>query len=231
MAPLRAWRRRSWAGSDNLSGFGRKWRWLRREACLVLSLRLKDSLSYRTEMMRKSRKESTAKLNQNGLTKQHLRFRVNGEVKEVATETNKTLLEVLREDLGLTGTKHGCELGECGTCTVLVDGSPVLSCLALPVELEDRRITKVEGMADGGRLHPLQQAFAELGAAQCGYCTPGILLTAQALLAERPTPLRQEIKEALAGNLCRCTGYTKILDAVELAAVRMTGGSRVGDRR
>jgi aerobic-type carbon monoxide dehydrogenase small subunit (CoxS/CutS family) len=146
---------------------------------------------------------------------------VNGESREALVPTHKTLLEVLREDLGLTGTKHGCELGECGTCTVLVDGEPVLSCLALPVETEGRRITTVEGMAEGGRLHPLQQAFAELGAAQCGYCTPGILLTATALLAEWPSPTRQEVKEALAGNLCRCTGYTKILDAVELAALRM----------
>ena len=136
---------------------------------------------------------------------------------------HKTLLEVLREDLGLTGTKHGCELGECGTCTVLVDGVPVLSCLALPVECQGRAIKTVEGMADGGRLHPLQQAFAELGAAQCGYCTPGILLTAEALLGDNPTPSREEVREALAGNLCRCTGYTKILDAVELAALRMRG--------
>jgi aerobic-type carbon monoxide dehydrogenase small subunit (CoxS/CutS family) len=146
---------------------------------------------------------------------------VNGESREALVPIHKTLLEVLREDLGLTGTKHGCELGECGTCTVLIDGEPVLSCLALPIETEGRRITTVEGMAEGGRLHPLQQAFAELGAAQCGYCTPGILLTATALLAERPSPTRQEVKEALAGNLCRCTGYTKILDAVELAALRM----------
>jgi len=146
---------------------------------------------------------------------------VNGESREALVPVHKTLLEVLREDLGLTGTKHGCELGECGTCTVLVDGAPVLSCLALPVETEGAQITTVEGMAEGGRLHPLQQAFAELGAAQCGYCTPGILLTATALLAERPSPTRQEVKEALAGNLCRCTGYTKILDAVELAALRM----------
>jgi aerobic-type carbon monoxide dehydrogenase small subunit (CoxS/CutS family) len=146
---------------------------------------------------------------------------VNDESREALAPVHKTLLEVLREELGLTGTKHGCELGECGTCTVLVDGEPVLSCLVLPVEVEGRRITTVEGMAQGGRLHPLQQAFAELGAAQCGYCTPGILLTATALLAERPSPTRQEVKEALAGNLCRCTGYTKILDAVELAALRM----------
>ena len=146
---------------------------------------------------------------------------VNDEVHEALVPVHKTLLEVLREDLALTGTKHGCELGECGTCTVLVDGQPVLSCLALPLETEGRRITTIEGLADGARLHPLQQAFAELGAAQCGYCTPGILLTAAALLNERPSPTRQEVREALAGNLCRCTGYTKILDAVELAALRM----------
>src|SRR5882724_12268442 len=153
--------------------------------------------------------------------KAHISFTLNGEAAEVAFAPHKTLLEVLREDLGLTGTKHGCELGECGTCTVLLDGEPVLSCLALPVETEGCRITTVEGMAEGGQLHPLQRAFAELGAAQCGYCTPGILLTATALLAERPSPTRQEVKEALAGNLCRCTGCTKILDAVELAALRM----------
>ena len=146
---------------------------------------------------------------------------VNDEVHEALVPVHKTLLEVLREDLALTGTKHGCELGECGTCTVLVDGQPVLSCLALPLETEGRRITTIEGLADGARLHPLQQAFVELGAAQCGYCTPGILLTAAALLRERPSPTRQEVKEALAGNLCRCTGYTKILAAVELAALRM----------
>ncbi len=153
--------------------------------------------------------------------KTRLALTVNGESREVLAPVHKTLLEVLREDLGLTGTKHGCELGECGTCTVLVDGEPVLSCLALPVAIEGRAITTVEGMAERGELHPLQQAFAELGAAQCGYCTPGILLTAQALLGETPTPTRDEIKQALAGNLCRCTGYTKILDAVELASMRM----------
>jgi len=148
----------------------------------------------------------------------HAAFIVNGERREIAFAPNKTLLEVLREDLGLTGTKHGCELGECGVCTVLVDGQPVLSCLALAAQYAERRIETVEGMADGGMLHPLQQAFAELGAAQCGYCTPGFLLAAQALLAANPRPTREEIKEALAGNLCRCTGYLKIYEAVELAA-------------
>jgi carbon-monoxide dehydrogenase small subunit len=154
-----------------------------------------------------------------------LTLTINGEPRDVLAPAHKTLLEVLREDLNLTGTKHGCELGECGTCTVLVDGLPVLSCLALPVECQGHEIKTVEGMARGGRLHPLQQAFAELGAAQCGYCTPGILLTAEALLADNPTPTRDEVKIALAGNLCRCTGYTKILDAVELAALRMRGQS------
>ncbi len=148
---------------------------------------------------------------------------VNGEPRDLLVPVHKTLLEVLREDLGLTGTKHGCELGECGACTVLVDGEPVLSCLTLPIEVQGRAVTTVEGMAEGGALHPLQQAFAEVGAAQCGYCTPGVLLTAKALLAGTPQPTRPQIREALAGNLCRCTGYTKILDAVELAALRMNG--------
>lgn len=147
--------------------------------------------------------------------KRLLRLRVNGETKEVATEVSKTLLEVLREDMGLTGTKHGCELGECGTCAVLVDGEAVLSCLMLGVEAENTEIVTVEGMTQNGKTHPLQTAFADLGAAQCGYCTPGILLTAKALLDENPHPTREEIREALAGNLCRCTGYTKIVEAVE----------------
>jgi carbon-monoxide dehydrogenase small subunit len=133
------------------------------------------------------------------------------------------LLEVLREDLRLTGTKHGCELGECGTCAVLVDGKPVLSCLYLGVECEGRHVETVEGMARREGLHPLQKAFADLGAAQCGYCTPGFLLTARAFLEENPKPSLDEIKEALAGNLCRCTGYIKIFEAVELAAAWMRG--------
>jgi aerobic-type carbon monoxide dehydrogenase small subunit (CoxS/CutS family) len=148
---------------------------------------------------------------------------VNGERSELLVPVHKTLLEVLREDMGLTGTKHGCELGECGTCTVLVDGRPQLSCLVLPVQVEGRPITTVEGLAHGSELHPLQRAFAELGAAQCGYCTPGILLAASSLLESNRRPSRDEIREALAGNLCRCTGYVKILQAVELASERMHG--------
>ena len=153
------------------------------------------------------------------LTKTLLRLRINGEIKEVATEINKTLLEVLREDLNLTGTKHGCELGECGTCAVLVDDAPVLSCLMLGIEAVNTEIVTVEGMTQNGRPHPLQKAFADLGAAQCGYCIPGILLTAKALLDKNSHPTRDEIRQALSGNLCRCTGYTKILQAVELAAM------------
>ncbi|TMD10171.1 MAG: (2Fe-2S)-binding protein [Chloroflexi bacterium] len=150
------------------------------------------------------------------------RLRVNGEDLELYLPVHKTLLEVLREDLKLTGTKHGCELGECGTCTVLVDGEPQLSCLLLPLQAEGRELTTVEGLAEGAAPHPLQVAFAELGAAQCGYCTPGILLAAKALLVRDPRPSRDGIKEALAGNLCRCTGYVKIIEAVELAAERMS---------
>jgi carbon-monoxide dehydrogenase small subunit len=149
-----------------------------------------------------------------------VRLRVNGEDMAVMVPPYKTLLEVLREDLGLTGTKHGCELGECSTCGVLVDGRPYLSCLAMPLDLEGREITTVEGMANGGEPHPLQAAFAELGAAQCGYCTPAMLLTAWALLDRDPQPTRDAIKEALSGVLCRCTGYVKIFEAVELAASR-----------
>ena len=151
--------------------------------------------------------------------KAHVGFRVNGEPVEVAFAPHKTLLEVLREDLGLTGTKHGCELGECGTCAVLVDGRPVLSCLYLGLECEGRRVETVEGMASAGSLHPLQKAFADLGAAQCGYCTPGFLVTAKALLDRTPHPTRDQIREALSGNLCRCTGYQQIVEAVEAAVL------------
>lgn len=148
---------------------------------------------------------------------------VNGEPVEVTFASHKTLLEVLREDLQLPGTKHGCELGECGTCAVLVDGRPVLSCLVLGVECEGRSVETVEGMAGPAGLHPLQKAFADLGAAQCGYCTPGFLLTARALLDANPSPTLPVIREALAGNICRCTGYVKIFEAVELAAAWMRG--------
>lgn len=158
--------------------------------------------------------------------KQPITLHVNGETHEVWTAVHKTLLEVLREELRLTGTKHGCELGECGTCAVLVDGRPLLSCLVLPVEVQGKEILTVEGLAVNGEPHPLQLAFAELGAAQCGYCTPGMLVTAKALLDENPCPERQAIREALAGNLCRCTGYMKIIEAVELAAERMAHGNR-----
>src|SRR6476620_2099665 len=150
-------------------------------------------------------------------------FRLNGEPVAVAFSPHKTLLEVLREDLRLTGTKHGCELGECGTCAVLVDGKPILSCLALGIECAGRHVETIEGMAGPAGLHPLQKAFADLGAAQCGYCTPGYLLTARALLDANPRPSRTEIQEALAGNLCRCTGYVKIFEAVELAAAWLRG--------
>src|SRR5689334_21442042 len=148
-------------------------------------------------------------------------FELNGEPCEVAFAPHKTLLEVLREDLALTGTKHGCELGECGTCTVLVDGEPILSCLALALSYAGRSIDTVEGLAQGSTLHPLQEAFAELGAAQCGYCTPGFLLAAKSLLDRTPRPSRDEINDTLSGNLCRCTGYLKIYEAVEMAAERM----------
>jgi len=145
---------------------------------------------------------------------------VNGEAVDVLADDYKTLLEVLREDLQLTGTKHGCELGECGACAVLVDGAPVLSCLVLATESTGGQITTVEGLVNDGRLHPLQECFADLGAAQCGYCTPGILITAKALLDSEPNPSRERICEALSGNLCRCTGYQGIIKAVRMAAGR-----------
>jgi carbon-monoxide dehydrogenase small subunit len=146
---------------------------------------------------------------------------VNGERVEVAFAPYKTLLELLREDLGLTGTKHGCELGECGACAVLLDGLPVLACLTLGVECAGRSIITIEGLAREAGLHPLQEAFADLGGAQCGYCTPAILLTAKALLDRTPRPTREQIREALSGCLCRCTGYQQIFESVEEAARRL----------
>ena len=151
----------------------------------------------------------------------HIRLTLNGEAAEASFAPYKTLLEVLREDLGLTGTKHGCELGECGACAVLVDGEPQLSCLTLGLECEGRSVHTIEGLARGPALHPLQAAFADFGGSQCGYCTPGVIMTAKALLERNPSPTRQEIKEATAGNLCRCTGYQQIVDAIEDAAAKL----------
>ncbi len=153
----------------------------------------------------------------------HLTLLVNGEEQQVSFAPYKTLLEVLREDMCLTGTKHGCELGECGACAVLVDGQPLLSCLELAVECEGRAIETVEGLANGSVLHPLQAAFADLGGAQCGYCTPGILMTAKALLEKEPNPSRERIREAISGNLCRCTGYQQIYESIEEGARRCRG--------
>ena len=150
-----------------------------------------------------------------------IRFTLNGEETDVSFAPYKTLLEVLREDLGHMGTKHGCELGECGACAVLLDGKPVLSCLMLALECDGRQVLTVEGLGEDGRLHPLQDAFADLGAAQCGYCTPGILVTAKALLDGNPQPSRDQIREALSGNLCRCTGYLQIFEAVEAAMLKI----------
>jgi carbon-monoxide dehydrogenase small subunit len=160
--------------------------------------------------------------------KLRLAFNVNGEARDLVVESYKTLLEVLREDLGLTGTKHGCELGECGTCTVLMDGRPVLSCLVLGLACGGHAVATIEGMS-GATLHPLQTAFADLGAAQCGYCTPGILMTAKALLEREPSPSRERIKEAISGNLCRCTGYQQIFEAIEEAA-RVLAGEQTGEK-
>jgi carbon-monoxide dehydrogenase small subunit len=151
-----------------------------------------------------------------------IRFALNGEDVDLSFAPYKTLLEVLREDLGHTGTKHGCELGECGACAVLLDGKPVLSCLVLALECRGKSVLTVEGLNADGRLHPLQEAFADLGAAQCGYCTPGILVTAKALLDAHPHPDRDQIREALSGNLCRCTGYLQIFEAVEAAMVKIS---------
>jgi carbon-monoxide dehydrogenase small subunit len=151
----------------------------------------------------------------------HIRLTLNGEQVDVSFAPYKTLLEILREDLGHTGTKHGCELGECGACAVLLDSRPVLSCLVLGVECDARNVLTVEGLGLEGNLHPLQDAFADLGAAQCGYCTPAILVTAKALLDQQPQPSRDQIRVALSGVLCRCTGYLQIFEAVEAAMVKI----------
>ena len=151
---------------------------------------------------------------------------VNGERIEVSFAPYKTLLEVLREDLDLTGTKHGCELGECGACAVLVDGAPVLSCLVLAVDCEGKKVETIEGLAKGAQLHPLQAAFADHGGSQCGYCTSGMVLTAKARLESNPNPSRDQIREAIAGNICRCTGYNQIVDSIEVAAAELRGEAK-----
>ena len=149
---------------------------------------------------------------------------VNGTEEQVQVPSNMTLLHALREKLGFTGTKNGCEAGECGACTVLVDGEPVNSCLVLTVEMDSKEITTIEGLAYNGQLTPLQKAFTELNAVQCGYCTPGMLMAATALLDRNPHPSEGDIIEALVGNLCRCTGYQRIIDAVQKAS--RNGGAR-----
>ena len=150
-------------------------------------------------------------------------LQVNGDPYPVVFPTNHTLLEVLREECQLPGTKHGCELGECGACAVLVDGEPVLSCLQITSDVIGKSIETVEGLQNGNDLHPLQEAFADLGAAQCGYCTPGILMVAEALLEKEPDPDDEQITEALSGNICRCTGYSRIIEAVKWAAAKQRG--------
>lgn len=162
------------------------------------------------------------------ISKRLLVLAVNGERHEIAVAVHATLLEVLREELGLTGTKHGCETGECGACSILVDGIPWLACLTLAVEAEGRRVTTVEGLGADGRAGRLRTAFAELGAAQCGYCSPGMRVSAGALLDSSPAPTADEVRQALSGNLCRCTGYGKIVEAVLLAAGGERGGSDGG---
>lgn len=152
------------------------------------------------------------------IRRQKIRLIVNEQEYELLVEPSKTLLDVLRDDLGLTGTKRGCDSGDCGTCTVLLEGMPILSCMTLACEVEGREIQTIEGIAKGGELHPVQKAFVECGAIQCGFCTPGMVLSAVALLNSNPTPTTDEIKKAISGNLCRCTGYIKIIEAIQQAA-------------
>jgi len=146
--------------------------------------------------------------------KQLIELKVNGESYETAVDPHRTLLEVLRENLGLTGAKEGCDLGACGACTVLIDGKAVLSCLTLAVDSQKKEITTIEGLAREGKLHPLQQNFVNHGAIQCGFCTPGMILSAKAMLDKNPKPTEEEVKRGISGNLCRCTGYTKIIEAI-----------------
>jgi carbon-monoxide dehydrogenase small subunit len=157
--------------------------------------------------------------------KRIITLHVNGVDRELMVEPRTTLVEALREGLRLTGTKQGCGEGDCGACTVLVDGAPVNSCLVLAAEAVGRSVLTIEGVAEGNRLHPLQQAFVEKGAIQCGFCTPGMVLTSLAFLKENPDPTETEVRTAISGNLCRCTGYQKIVEAVLDAAERMRGAS------
>lgn len=158
-----------------------------------------------------------------------LHFVLNGQEVDLEVDPSATLVEVLRDQLGLTGTKVGCSAGDCGSCTVLIDGQPFASCLVPAPRVEGREVVTVEGLAQGEQLHPLQEAFLDEGAVQCGFCTPGMLMTAKALLDRNPNPSRQEIREAIAGNLCRCTGYEQIIDAVQRAAIRMRGEEQSGE--
>ena len=155
--------------------------------------------------------------------KKIIRLTVNGEPLEAAVAQNQTLVQFLREDLGLTGTKHGCGLGDCGACTVILDGKAVNSCLVLAIQANGSEVLTIEGLAENGKLHPLQQAFVDKGAIQCGFCTPGMILSAKALLEEKPNSTELDIRTALSGNLCRCTGYQKIVEAIDAAAKVMTG--------
>ena len=158
--------------------------------------------------------------------KQRLTLKVNGRTEEFLIDPHRTLLQVLREDLGLTGAKHGCGVGDCGSCTVLLDNEPVNSCLVLALQVDGREVTTIEGLAKDGELHPVQDAFIDHGAIQCGFCTPGMILTSKALLDKNPDPDRKEIRQAISGNLCRCTGYQKIVEAVEDAAQRLAEGRK-----
>ena len=160
-----------------------------------------------------------------------VRLTVNGADREVAVRPRDTLAQALREECGLTGVKVGCDLGTCGCCTVLLDGKAALSCLTLAAEAEGREITTIEGMGQGARMHPIQEAFATCGGSQCGFCTPGFVMTTAALLDANPSPTREQIRDAISGNLCRCTGYVKIIDAIERAAGRMREASTPADGR